>query len=143
MVTPHRSMQNAVTLANWWQVTWESDSRRPRHSRALDDEELFVVEGSQPITSGDCAQRKILQNKGYVEIMPRFPRKIVRRSKNCAHFSILREGNRLEHSARFVNTSKTQYKSSHCRGRRRAWPFPHQEKSRTRIDLRSRVYPLT
>ena len=28
-----------------WQVTWESDSRRPRHPLALDDEELFVIEG--------------------------------------------------------------------------------------------------
>ena len=34
-------------------------------ARALDIEELFVVEGSQKITSGDCAQLKILQNKGF------------------------------------------------------------------------------
>ena len=28
-----------------WQNTWESDSRRPGHPGALDDEELFVIEG--------------------------------------------------------------------------------------------------
>ena len=28
-----------------WQNTWESDSRRPRHPAALDNEELFVIEG--------------------------------------------------------------------------------------------------
>ena len=42
------STMQRVTENNWWQVTWESDSRRPRH-RALDNEELYVVEGSQKI----------------------------------------------------------------------------------------------
>ena len=56
-------------------TTWESDSGRPRHPRALDKEELFVIKGSQKITSADCAQLQILQNKGFVDIMSRFPRK--------------------------------------------------------------------
>ena len=50
--------------------------------------------GLKKSTSGDRAQLKVLQNKGFGEIMSRFPRKIVARSKNCAHFSILREGDR-------------------------------------------------
>ena len=36
-------------LCTVWQNTLESDSRRPRQSRALHNEELFVVEGSQKI----------------------------------------------------------------------------------------------
>ena len=45
-----------VTETNWWQVTWESDSRRPRHPRALDDEELFIVEGSKNSTRANFGQ---------------------------------------------------------------------------------------
>ena len=33
-------------MCNVWQNAWESDSRRPHHPRALDDKELFIIEGS-------------------------------------------------------------------------------------------------
>ena len=33
-------------MHNWWPDTWKSNSRRQRHPPALDDEELFIIEGS-------------------------------------------------------------------------------------------------
>ena len=45
-------------LCNVWQNTWESDSRRPRQSPALDNEELFVVEGSQKIIALKTGTRR-------------------------------------------------------------------------------------
>ena len=94
MATTHHDA-TSVTETNWWQVTWESRlPATPPPPRALDDEEFFVVEGSKNPLAETAPQLKVLQNKGFGEIMSRFPRKIVGRSKNCAHFSILREGDR-------------------------------------------------
>ena len=34
-----------IYLCSMWQNTWESDSRRPRHPRALDNQQLLAIEG--------------------------------------------------------------------------------------------------
>ena len=46
-------------MHDWWPDTWESNSRRQRHPPALDDEELFVVEGF-PLAEGahSCTSAK-------------------------------------------------------------------------------------
>ena len=90
--------------------------------------------GLKKSTSGDRAQLKVLQNKGFGEIMSRFPRKIVGRSKNCAHFSILREGDRPDIARGAFSPAKP------VKNR----PLPGSTTSaatslRTRIDLRSRI----
>ena len=66
--------QCKVTETHWWQVTWESDSLRPRHPRALDNEELFVIEGSQKITWRNVPTEKIsAKYKGLARKLSRFP----------------------------------------------------------------------
>ena len=69
MVWSHDDTKNAtVTETDWWRVTWESDSRRQRHPQALDDEELFIVDGS---TERNVPTAENSANKGLVEIMPK------------------------------------------------------------------------
>ena len=46
IVTPHRPMQCAVTETNWWRVTWESDSRRPRHPLPCNTGKTLLKENS-------------------------------------------------------------------------------------------------
>ena len=40
------SMNHDACNKSRWQNAWESDSWRPRHPQALDDEELLIIEGS-------------------------------------------------------------------------------------------------
>ena len=44
---PILSCNVSEALIYMWQNTWESDSRRPRHPKALDDLELLAIEGSK------------------------------------------------------------------------------------------------
>ena len=45
-VRPHRTECNVSgTLIYMWQNTWESDSRRPRHPRALDKQQPLAIKG--------------------------------------------------------------------------------------------------
>ena len=67
-----------------------------------------------------------------------FPRKIVGRSINCAHFSILGEGDRPEHSARCIFTSKP-VENKPLPGSTTSAATSLKGKSKTRIDLRGRM----
>ena len=59
------------------------DSRRPRHPRALDDEELFIVEGSKNSTRANFGQLgKSADTGGSQEKLSEFPYEAVQQSKH-------------------------------------------------------------
>ena len=47
----------SLKLIYMWQNSWESNFRRPRHPRALDDQQLLAIEGSQKSTHTAGTQR--------------------------------------------------------------------------------------
>ena len=117
------------------------DSRRPRHPLALDNEELFVVEGSKKPPSGVCRLlkdcKKYKGDRGNTVHV--FEEKLLGdRSIHCAHLSI-QEAN-VGNTARGASSPVKPGKNM---------PLPWSttcaamKKTRTRINLGSRVYPFT
>ena len=87
------------------------DSQRPRHPRALDDEELFIVERSKNSTSGTCRQLRILQNtRGAYENCPKFHVKLLisNRSIYCAYFSSSQEESKMQNRLQDLSTAFMQ-----------------------------------
>ena len=67
-----KSAMQRVTETTWWRVTWEQTPGDPGTPRALDNEELFVVEGSQTITWRNLPTvENSAKYKGLIEIMPK------------------------------------------------------------------------
>ena len=56
-----------------WQNTWESDSQRPRHPRALDNQQLLANEGSKKKRdsrpSGRSPKKAAFRQKGKLDMM--------------------------------------------------------------------------
>ena len=124
-----------------WQDTWESDSRRPRHPRALDDEELFVVEGSQKITWRNVpTAENSAKYKGLIDIMHKNPSETATEASTVHTSPVCKPTWRQSSGTqREVQFHQQNHKNAcHCHSRRRArhFLFGRVCKEKPRIDLR-------
>ena len=145
-----KSAMQRVTETTWWQVTWESDSWRPRHSpsprqrRTLRHREL---QKNQRAQCADC-EKDSKNTRGSQKFCPGFEEELLGEASSV-HTSPFCETS--EHSSRCVITSKTKRKlplpwsTTYVATKRSAPGSEARERpqSRMRIVLRSRVYPDT
>ena len=127
----------AMSETNWWQVTWDSDFRRPRHLPSPRQRRTLRRRGAPKKTPG-ADSGKLCKVQGFMKIMPKILVKLLNSSIDCAHFSACAcrlGGNRRGTQREVQFHQQNQWNACQVDDDRGHFLFGHVCRE-TRIDLR-------